>query len=259
MELSRRDALRAGGGLLAAAALSGCVEERVTRRETRVTDNSAWSLSTATEDVALSATEFDNYTERMADRYGDSGVWGSDGDPGEEFETAYVQRYAIKRETPGSPTESEFDLVPDNVDPEAPMLIADSCVALYRTDDGRHRYWLWAATDSTDSRLVRDVNVTEIAAGVRFRNAPLDDAAVPSALGDEATASLGTPPSASFPVRGGALDVTNIRDDMSVYGVEWGGELDGIQSVNGVCEVSHPGAYEFEWTMSLGYNFYETV
>ena len=121
MERSRRDVLRVGGAL-AAVGLAGCIEERVTRRETRTTDNSAWSLSSGDEDVALDADSFENYVERMADQYDESGVWGVEAESPDAFDLAYVQRYAITRETPGNPTDSEYSLVPESVDPEAPVL-----------------------------------------------------------------------------------------------------------------------------------------
>jgi len=124
MERSRREVLRAGGALLVGASAAGCIEERVTRRETRATDSSVWALSPETDGFALGAGAFDNYVERMADSYGDSGVWGLDAERPDSFDTAYVQRYAITRETPGNPTDSDFSLEPETVDPEAPVLIA---------------------------------------------------------------------------------------------------------------------------------------
>lgn len=258
MERSRRDVLRVGGAL-AAVGLAGCIEERVTRRETRATDNSAWSLSSGDEDVALDADSFENYVERMADQYDESGVWGVEAESPDAFDLAYVQRYAITRETPGSPTDSEFSLVPEAVDPEAPVLIADSCLARYDLGDDRYRYWLWTAADPTDGRLVRDVNLTRLSSGIRLRNGALVDAASPSASGSEATVGLDTPPSGRFPLRGGRLDATTVRGAEGSSTVTWSGELDAPQSLNGVCEVERPGEYDLSWTTSLGYSFEDIV
>jgi len=259
MERSRRDYLRAGGALLATAGVAGCIEERVTRRETRATDSKTWTLSPANEGVSLDAAAFDAYVDRMADTYGDSGVWGLGAERPDDFGVAYVQRYAITRETPGNPTDSEFSLVPEAVDPEAPMLIADCCLVRYDLGDNRYRYWLWIGTDPTDGRLVRDVNVSTLSTGVRLRNGAIVDASTPTIADGEGAVGLGTPPSGTFPVRGGTIDTTSVREVGGTYAVEWRGELDAIQSANGVCEVERTGEYELSWTMALGYSFESTV
>lgn len=259
MERSRRDVLRVGGALAATAGLAGCIEERVTRRETRVTNTNSWTLSPANDGVALDAQSFENYVERMADRYGDSGVWGLGTERPDSFETAYVQRYAITRSTPGSPTNSDFSLDPESVEPEAPVLIGDACIAGYEVGDGRYRYWLWVAADPTDDRLARDVRLRTLSTGIRLRNGALTDAASPTVTDGEASVGLGSPPSGTFPARGGSFDTTTVRGTEGVYSAEWDGDLEAIQSVAGVCEVDRAGDYEHVWTMSLGYSFGETV
>lgn len=261
MERSRRDVLRAGAACLATASVAGCIEERVTRRETRVTDSSSWMLSPATEE-SLDEQAFENYVERMADRYDDSGVWGLTAERPADFEVAYAQRYVITRETPGSPTKSEFSLVPETVDPEAPVLIADACLAGYEVGDDRYRYWLWVAADPTDGRLVRDVRLTALSSGVRLNRGSVADAATPAVSDGEASIEIGSPPagpSGTFPARGGSFDTTTVRGAEGVYVTEWGGQLEAPQSTNGVCEVDRDGEYDLFWTMSLGYSFEETV
>lgn len=259
MKLSRRDALRAGGTLLAGASVAGCIEERVTNERTRVESSSVWSLTPETADVSLSQEAFEDYTERMQSQYGDSGVWGIEAERAEDFQTAYVQRLAIARETPADPDRTETSLEPDDVDPDAPMLISNACVAVYDLGDGRRRYWLWAAADATEGRLVRDVDVSGLAAGIRLRGGALDDAADPVVDGDEASVDLGSPPSGTFPLRGGTLQSTRITGANGTYDVEWNGELDGSQSVNGVCEERSDEPYRFFWEVSLGYSYEETV
>ena len=259
MKLSRRDALRAGSGILAGVGVAGCVEERVTNERTRVDSNGVWAISPETADAALDRQAFENYTERMNSKYGDSGVWGLDAETAENFEVAYVQRTAITRETPGDPGGTETSLVPEDVDPEAPLLVTNACVAVYDSGDGRRRYWLWAATDATEGRLVRDVRASELAATIRFREGILTDAAEPSVDGESASVSLGSPPSGSFPLRSGSVRSTRITGESGVYGVGWDGELDGVQSINGVCEEETAGDYRFFWEVSLGYSYEETV
>lgn len=259
MDLSRRDALRAGGGLLAGLSVAGCIEQRVTNQQTQVETNSVWSLSAETAEDSLARQAFENYTERMESKYGDSGVWGLDSEDAENFETAYVQRLAIARETPGDPGGTETSLDPDDVDPDAPLLVSNACVAIYTLGDGRRRYWLWAAADATEGRLVRDIEMSDIAAGIRLRDGVLVDAAEPSVDGEEATVGLGTAPAGTFPLRDGTLQSTRITGEEGVYAIEWSGELEGIQSVNGVCEEETTGDYRFFWDTSLGYSYEETV
>lgn len=261
MERSRRDLLRVGGALLATGSvgLAGCIEERVTQRETRVTDTNTWTLSPADEDVALDSTGFESYVEEMADRYGDSGVRGLEATHPDSFGIAYSQRYAITRPTPGTPTESEYSLEPETVDPEAPLLIADSCLVRFDLGENRYRYWLWVAADPTDGRLVRDVNLLKLSTGIRLRNGVVTDTAAPVTSDGEASVDLGMPPSGSFPVRGGSLQTTTVRGADGVYLVDWRGDLDAPQSANGVCEVERTGDYDLFWTTSLGYGVEEMV
>lgn len=259
MDLSRRDVLRAGGGMLAGLSVAGCVEERVTNQRTQVETSSVWSISQELIEDSLARQPFENYTDQMKSKYGDSGVWGLDAEENENFETAYVQRLAITRETPGDPGGTEVSLDPDDVDPDAPLLVSNGCVSIYDLGDGRRRYWLWAAADATEGRLVQDIEVSEISAGIRLREGVLVDAADPSVDGEEATVNLGTPPTGTFPLHDGTLQSTRITGEEGVYTVGWGGELEGIQSVNGVCEEETPGDYRFFWDTSLGYSHEETV
>ena len=261
MERSRRDVLRAGAACLATASVAGCIEERVTRRETRVTDSSSWTLSPATGE-SLDEQAFENYVERMADRYDDSGVWGRTSEKPDDFEIAYAQRYAITRETPGSPTKSEFSLIPEAVDPEAPVLIADACLAGYEVGDNRYRYWLWVAADPTDGRLVQDVSLTALSTGIRLNRGSIAGVATPAVSGGEASVELDSPPSGpsgTLPARGGSFDTTSVRGAEGTYITEWNGQLEEPQSTNGLCEVDRDGEYDLIWTMSLGYSFEETV
>jgi hypothetical protein len=259
MELSRRDALRAGGGLLAAG-LAGCIEQRVTRRETSVEVDTTWTL-TPTVGGNLSRTAFDDYVDRMADRYGDSGVWGIESEQPDEFETAYVQRLAASRETPGQPGGSESSLDPGVVDPDAPLLFADACVAVYSIGDDRYRYWLWVAADGNDDRLVRDVDVSILSGSLSFRDGTVADTAQASQSDGEATVSLSGPPSGRFPLNETtrSIDTNNERGDNGSYFVDWNGSVDGIQSINGVCEEQRSGDYDFFWNIAAGYSFDEQV
>lgn len=258
MNLSRRDALRAGAGLVATVGVAGCVEKRVTRRTTHASSSTHWAL---TPDVgtALSASAFSTYTDGMQDRYGDSGVWGLEAERPQDFETAYVQRFAMARRTPGDPGGTESSLVPDDVTPEAPLLITDASVAIYAVGDDRYRYWLWAAADANRDELVRDVRLDGLSSGIRTRSGALTDSAGPTTANSRATVTLGAPPSGRFPLHGGSLDSTMQRGDGGSYAVEWRGDLNGTQSVNGVCEVERNGSHDFFWALSAGYRYEQTV
>ena len=258
MNLSRRAALRAGAGVVAGSTLAGCVEQRVTRRTSVIDSSVVWPLSPETGD-SLTAPAFDEYADQMRDRYGDNGVWGQESERADEFETAYVSRLAATRETPGDPGGTASSLVPDDVDPDAPLLFADACVAVYRVDENRYRYWLWAAADSTDGRLIQDVDLASLSTGVRFRDGALADAAQASTAGDGVTVTLGGGPSATFPLHGGTVETTSNLGAAGDYTVEWGGTVDGVQSVNAVCEEERDGAYDLFWSVAAGYSFEEDV
>lgn len=253
MRLSRRDALRAGCGL-AAAGVAGCVERRVTSRETRVQDSATWVLSPDV-GAALEEAAFEEYVDEMADEYGDSGVWGLDAESAGSFETAYVQRLGIPE---GEPGESALD--PDALDFESPLLIADAAVAVYEDDD-RYRYWLWLAADGTSDRLVRNVDVSILSARVSFRNTELVEAAGVSRSDDEATVSLDGPPGGSFPLdeTTSTVEATIEEDEGGRYFVDWSGGVEGVQSVNGVCEEERDGEHDFVWGIAAGYTRTERV
>ena len=255
MRLSRRDALLAGGGILASGGLAGCVERRVTRRETRVRDSSTWALSPDV-DAALDEAAFESYVEDRADDYGDSGVWGSEGEPGEAFETAYVQRLGIPEDGSG---QSALD--PDALELDSPLLVVDAAVAVYEVADGRYRYWLWLAADGTADRLARNVAVSTLSTRVSFRDGTLADAAQVSGTGDEATASLGDPPEGSFPLNEttDTVEATVEAGEGGSYVVDWSGSVEGAQSVNGVCEEEREGVHDFRWSVAAGYTRIEQV
>ncbi|QLD84303.1 hypothetical protein HWV23_00800 [Natronomonas halophila] len=260
MKLSRRDALRAGGGLLAAAGLAGCIEQRVTRRETRLESSTNWALNPSVE-RSLDAEAFATYTDDMADRYGDSGVWGLEAEQPDDLETAYVQRMVVSRETPGQPGGTESSLDPDEVDPDAPLLIVDASVAVYAVGQNRYRYWLWAAADGGDDRLVRDVSLSTISTSISLRDGTLTDAATVSQSDDEGEVTLGSPPSGRFPLKEttSAIETNSERREGGFYDIEWSGSVDGVQSVNGVCEEERQGDHDFFWSVGGGYTLEERV
>ena len=256
MKFTRREALRAGGGLAAATGLAGCIERRVTRRETRVENGSTWVLDPGV-GVAVDREAFEEYADEMADRYGDSGVWGLDAEPADGFETAYLQRLVVAEGRPGGAT----SLVPESVDTEGAGAVVDAAVAVYGVEEGRYRYWLWAAADGDDDRSARDVAVASLAAGVSVREGVLADAAEVTGTADEAAVSLGSPPGGSFPLRDGtnAVETDSELGEGGHYVVDWDGAVDGAQSVNGVCEEERDGDHDFVWRVAGGYTYAEQV
>lgn len=260
MNLSRRDALRAGGALLATGGVAGCIEERVTNREIRVRDSTTWALNPGI-GADLDREAFDQYAGSMADRYGDGGVWGLDGEPGDSFERAYVQRLALPQQSSADPTGSHSSLVPEEVDPDAPMLFADACVTVHDLDEDRYRYWLWVAADGNDNRLVRDVSVAVLGLRIDLRAGVLADAAQLSGTSGESQVTLGSPPSGTFPLADGtqSLDSIDRMGEDGFYAVDWTGDVDGVQSVNAVCEEERTGEHDFLWTIAAGYTYERTV
>ena len=262
MRLSRRDALRAGAGLLAAAGAAGCVERRVTRRETRVENGASWALNPSV-GASLGQEAFDEYVDEMSQRYDDSGVFGADAETPDDLETAYVQRLVVFPEDSGEAGGSRSSLDPeaDLVGDASPALIVDAAVAVYGTDDDRYRYWLWAAADGSDDDLARDVDVSSLEARVAFREGSLQDSAQVTGTGDEASVSMGSPPSGSFPLGEStdSLDTRSAREDGGHYGVNWRGEVGGAQSINGVCEEERSGDHDFFWRIAAGYSYAEQL
>lgn len=262
MRYSRRDALRAGAGLLATAGAAGCVERRVTRRETRVENGASWALNPSV-GTSLDGEAFDEYVQEMSERYDDSGVFGADADTPDDLETAYVQRLVVRPESSGEAggTESSLDPDADLVGDAAPALIVDAAVAVYGMGDDRYRYWLWAAADGSDDDLARDVDVSSLEARVAFRNGTLADSAQVSGTGDEASVSLGSPPAGSFPLAESttSVDTRSAREDGGHYAVNWRGDVGGAQSINGVCEEERSGDHDFFWRIAAGYAYAEQL
>ena len=255
MKLSRRDALRAAGGLLAGGAVAGCVERRVTRRETNVESSTTWALTPAT-GGALDAAAFDAYIDEMETEYGDSGVRGQGGPPDGTFETAHVQRLPVVRESSGQPGGAEPTLRPDDIDRNATAFpVVDAAVSRYALDDGGVRYWLWAAVDVREETYAGDAPATVLSAGVSLRSGSVAETGDVSPAEETATVDLTGETVRRFPLAAATTDVgTGDRTgEGGYYVVEWTGEVDGVQSVNGVCELEAGGSHDLAWSVGGGY------
>lgn len=260
MQLSRRDALRAGGGLLAGGTLAGCVERRVTRRETNVESSTTWVLNPGTGN-RLDADAFGAYVDEMGSVYGDSGVWGL-GEPADaEFEAAYAQRLPIVREASGQPGGAQPTLVPDEVDRAANFPVVDAALSMYRVDASRYRYWLWAVADLRNETFARDADASVLTAGVSVRGGDVEATAAVASDGGEATVDLESGTVGRFPLRETTDGVGTVeeRGAEGHYVVEWTGGVGGIQSINGVCEVAREGNHDLRWTVGGGYVVDEQV
>jgi hypothetical protein len=265
MKLSRRDALRAGGGLLAGAGLAGCVEQRVTRVETNAESSTTWGLTPGTGDD-LDAEGFAAYVDEMESVYGDSGVWGF-GDPEDAgFETAYVQRLPVVREPSGQAGGARPTLTPDDVDRTGGFPVVDAAVSMYRLGESRYRYWLWAAVDVRNETFARDADATVLWAGVSVDSGTVDATASVARAGDEvtptpsedrdvATVDLAGETVGRFPLRASTNTVgTDDRSEaQGYYVVEWTGGVEGVQSIAGFCEVERNGDYDLRWSVGAGY------
>jgi hypothetical protein len=265
MKLSRRDALRAGGGLLAGAGLAGCVERRVTRVETNVESSATWGLDPGTGD-ALDADGFAAYVDEMEGLYGDSGVWGF-GDPEDAtFETAYVQRLPVIRESSGQSGGARPTLSPDDVDRAGGFPLVDAAVSTYDLGGGRYRYWLWAAIDVRNRTFARNADATALSAGVSVEGGTVDATAAVARGGDDVTptasekrgvaiVNLDGETVGRFPLRE-TTDTVGTGDRTEgegYYVVEWTGGVDTVQSVAGFCEVERQGEYDLRWSVGGGY------
>lgn len=260
MDLSRRDALRAGGGLLVGGALAGCVERRVTRRETNVESSTTWSLRPSTGDD-LDAEAFDAYVDEMETVYGDSGVWGLEGPEDATFETAYATRLPVVRESSGQPGGAEPTLTPDDIDRASGFPVVDAAVSLYDVGNGRRRYRLWAAIDVRDETYGPDVNASVLSSGVSLRSGTVVATGAVARNEGVATVDFDGETVTRFPLKEttDGIGTGDRTEDGGYYVVEWTGGVDGVQSVNGVCEVATDGEYDVHWNVGGGYQRVERV
>lgn len=260
MDCSRRDALRAGGGLLAGGTLAGCVERRVTRRQTNVDTSTTWALNPGTGDE-LGAEAFAGYVDEMETVHGDSGVWGL-GDPEDAtFETAYATRLPVVRESSGQPGGAQPTLSPDDIDRASNFPVIDAAVSMYRLGDDRFRYWLWAAIDVRDETYGPDVDANVLSAGVSIRDGTVEATAAVSRTNGETAVDLEGETVARFPLKEttDSIGTDEQTEEGGHYVVEWTGGVEGIQSINGVCEVARAGDHDLHWNVGGGYTRVERV
>jgi hypothetical protein len=246
MELSRRDALRASCGLVATAGVAGCIEQRVTSREIRVENGATWALTPEVgEAVALDADGVETYVEGMADRYGDGRGLG------DRRRAAGRLRDGLRpatRRLPGDAGTARRRRVRARSRRGRPGGAASdrrAAVAVYEVDDGR---------------LVRDVEVSVSRRASRFAR-------------DRSPTRRRSPPPATRP----ASRLTPRRPVGSRWGADrhrrgrkrsrrgrdvrrrLGGCVDGVQSINGVCEEERTGDHDFFWSVTAGYAVTERV
>ncbi|WP_254841261.1 hypothetical protein [Natronomonas marina] len=275
MKLSRRGALRAAGGLLAGGGLAGCVERRVTRRETNVESSTTWDLDPGAGEE-LDASAFEAYVEEMANVYGDSGVWGLVDPEAADFEAAYAQRLPIVRESSGQPGGDQPTLSPDEIDREDGHPILDAAVSMYGLGDSTYRYWLWAAVDVRNDTFPTDADATVLSTGVSVRDGTVtraaavarDGDATPTGNWDGGIATVDVPVDGGDTETVGRFPLYETTDSVGTaarteadghYVVEWSGGVDGVQSANGVCEVERSGEYDLGWSVGGGYRRVDRV
>jgi len=254
MEFSRRAALRAGAGLVAGGALAGCVERRVTRRETNVESSTTWALTPGT-GHELDADAFASYVDDVEVEYGDSGVWGLEDASEATFETAYVQRLPILREASGQPGGAEPTLEPDEVDRADAFPVVDAAVARYDLDGRGVRYRLWAAVDVRNETFAGNAPATVLSTGLSFRSGSVDETAAVARADGAATVDLPSGTVGRFPLTE-TTDSVGTADSLGengYYAVEWTGSVGGVQSINGVCDATHAGDYALGWSVGAGY------
>ena len=256
MEISRRDALRCGGGLVAGAVVAGCVERRVTRREDSVRSSTTWGLEADAED-SLDESAFEAYVSDMSDIYGEGGVWGTGSVPDAAFQRAYVQRLPITRDASDRPGGAQPTLVPDEIDRTDSYPIVDAAVSVYRNDDGIHQYWLWAAVDVRNETFAMDVDATVLSSGVSIRGGEVLSTASVSREdgGEDGVVTLDDETVVRFPLEEStdSVGIQEQTDAEGYYAIEWNGAVGGTQSVNGAFEVGREGGGAFRWSVAGGY------
>lgn len=249
--LRRALATAAVGGLVTTA---GCASEL--RPAARTVD-----ASVVGSDVeSLSAAEFEQYADRMRDRYGESGVWGIAGEPADD-DLSYVGAWTKQVR------------LADGED-GAPLAAADNALALFeipdKIDEDGNQYfaaWLWSAArpaEPSDDGPFRATPVLRaLGAGASLTRGSQDVLAYsPSRTFETSPVAVARPSPfdesdpATFPLQQGTVAVVPAETRVGgagSYAVEWTGKYDGVQSVNAVFETrwQPDESYSFEWDVSV--------
>lgn len=225
------------------------------------------TVSVGPDTPGLSKREHDSYVERMREKYGDQGVWGStdDGDvstqgttPGHRENLSYVNAWTSHLEA----TDNDGTVIVES----------DNQIALYKADVedeyGREHYfyWHWTSGQSRDystftGNLWNMWNRASLNSG--YDMLAYDPDGDLTRNGNTYTVSL----SAEYKGVGVGLegDFTLNQDkvrphpnytsvgDNGVYAVQWIGDYEGTQAFNGTCEERRPGgaSRDFNWKVYL--------
>lgn len=262
---SRRGFLRRFGGVATLGALTGgagCLSIANPIRQSMGGYDGGTSA-----DTALSESEFTTYTETMAARYGDAGVWGLGSAP---RSPAFVGAWTHHHRTG------------DADDGESYLAVVDYAVVCYfvgqrgETNEHHYRYWLWGAAQPVDETTI-ELPTGPVAATAKLRGLGLSVAfGDPEQLhmyapgGDHKQAGVidirfgapdGDPVAGTFRLHEGEVAPSPPRtwdrdgsfgQDTDDYIVGWQGAYAGIQSVNAVCWTARPAdaptdVIPFDW------------
>ncbi|NHX36835.1 MULTISPECIES: hypothetical protein [Halolamina] len=263
---SRRQFLRRAAGALGVAGLTGTAGCLGDVRDTVSPPATAIGGTSAMAETGLSNDEFDAYTTRQRERYGDHGVWGAaDAEPEHDLQFVGAWTRTIGLTTAGDP-----DPQPDGTG--ALRAVADGVVAAYeipdRSEDGKQHYqlWLWAAGrlpgESDDGPAAATAALRRLEVGVELTGdgaemgpyTPGSDRSKgPITIGPSSPDVDGL--AASIPLETGEVRVVPERTgfDDNAYAFAWRGDHDGQQAVAATCEAAWGGddAPQFDLSIRL--------
>lgn len=224
------------------------------------------TISVGPDTPGLSKEEHDAYVERMREKYGDQGVWGTSDDdvstqdttPGHTENLAYVNAWTSHLEA----TDNDGTVIAES----------DNQVALYKSDVqdeyGRDHYfyWHWTSGQSRDYATFTG-NLWNMWNRVSLNNGydmlAYDPDGDLTRNGNTYTVSLsaeykgvGVSIEGDFTLNEDKVrphpDYTAVGDN-GVYAVQWIGDYEGTQAFNGTCEERRPGGWgrDFDWKVYL--------
>lgn len=231
---------------------------------TEVGGGSTRTVSSVAGRSALDESAFRAYAARMADHYGDAGVFGVGAPTYDGFASARVDSFDGV-DPDGDAFDGRFDL--------------DAALATYRvaSSDGetRYRHLLWIAADGRNLRYVADpfrsltkpLRPDYLGVGLEAGTGRLEN---PAVTGATEAARVDVPlgrGGADFPLPTGRVSdrasPVGSAPDLGRggrYGLSWRGFADGPQSVATVVDTVHPGSGpDVEWSTEFGFGYRSLV
>ncbi|AFK21373.1 hypothetical protein E6P09_16655 (plasmid) [Haloferax mediterranei ATCC 33500] len=260
---TRRTVLKTiGVGTVASSGLVGVATATDDDIMTKSGGGSYNTLSLDKKQLLMGEDEFREYVQKMTDRYGDAGVFGT-GDPTYDgFVTADTKNMSKQYDD-----EDAFD----------GSCSVDSAAVTYRvetkSDETRYRHLLWAAADNRNLTYVADPFhlVTEplrthyLKVGMETGSARIENPGLTGTTAADSSSRVDVEldnGNATFKLPTGRItDSPPFRESTELgshgrYTLGWEGLADGVRSVATTVETVHTGEdHEITWTTGHGFGY----